>query len=78
VRKNPDPELRLKIFRANWCAMPTAATFESFETELNRLAESFGRRTGSFDYYISEPVVNNDLKGIGPFILAGIEVQRLK
>ncbi len=35
-------------------------------------------RDGSFDYYIGEPVVNNDLKGIGPFILAGIEVHRLQ
>jgi unsaturated rhamnogalacturonyl hydrolase len=34
-------------------------------------------RDGSFDYYIGEPIVNNDLKGVGPFILAGIEVQRL-
>ncbi|HWA85018.1 MAG TPA: glycoside hydrolase family 88 protein [Opitutus sp.] len=34
-------------------------------------------RDGSFDYYVSEPVVDNDLKGIGPFILAGIEVQQL-
>ena len=34
-------------------------------------------RDGSFDYYVSEPVVKNDLKGIGPFILAGIEVQQL-
>ena len=30
---------------------------------------------GSFDYYVGEPVVMNDLKGIGPFILAGIELQ---
>ena len=34
-------------------------------------------RDGSFDYYISEPIVKNDLKGVGPFILAGIEVQQL-
>jgi len=34
-------------------------------------------RDGSFNYYVSEPVVENDLKGIGPFILAGIEVQQL-
>jgi unsaturated rhamnogalacturonyl hydrolase len=40
---------------------------------------SAGRaRDGSFDYYVSEPVVDNDLKGIGPFILAGIEVQQLQ
>jgi len=34
-------------------------------------------RDGSFEYYLSEPVVDNDLKGVGPFILAGIEVQHL-
>lgn len=34
-------------------------------------------RDGSFAYYVSEPIVENDLKGIGPFILAGIEVQKL-
>ena len=34
-------------------------------------------RDGSFEYYIGESIVNNDLKGIGPFILAGIEMQQL-
>jgi unsaturated rhamnogalacturonyl hydrolase len=34
-------------------------------------------RPGTFEYYISEPVVTNDPKGIAPFILAGIEVERL-
>ena len=34
-------------------------------------------RDGSFDYYVSEPIVTNDLKGVGPFILAGIEMQQL-
>jgi unsaturated rhamnogalacturonyl hydrolase len=34
-------------------------------------------RSGSFDYYVSEPIVTNDLKGVGPFILAGIEMQQL-
>jgi unsaturated rhamnogalacturonyl hydrolase len=34
-------------------------------------------RDGSFDYYVSEPVVSNDLKGVGPFILAGIEMEHL-
>ncbi|HYC73067.1 MAG TPA: glycoside hydrolase family 88 protein, partial [Opitutaceae bacterium] len=34
-------------------------------------------RDGSFEYYVSEPIVDNDLKGTGPFILAGIEVQQL-
>ena len=36
-----------------------------------------GPRDGSFAYYVSEPIVENDMKGIGPFILAGIEVQKL-
>jgi unsaturated rhamnogalacturonyl hydrolase len=35
------------------------------------------KRNGTFEYYISEPVVNNDLKGIGPFILAGLELESL-
>lgn len=39
---------------------------------------SAGRtRDGSFEYYISEPVIENDLKGTGPFILAGIEMQQV-
>ncbi|HEY0947706.1 MAG TPA: glycoside hydrolase family 88 protein [Opitutaceae bacterium] len=39
---------------------------------------SSGRpRDGTFDYYVSEPIIDNDLKGVGPFILAGIELQQL-
>ena len=34
-------------------------------------------RDGSFDYYCKEPIIVNDLKGVGPFILAGIEVGAL-
>jgi unsaturated rhamnogalacturonyl hydrolase len=34
-------------------------------------------RDGSFEYYISEPVVTNDYKGVGPFILASVEMERL-
>lgn len=30
-------------------------------------------RDGSFRYYVGEPVVSDDLKGIGPFLLAGLE-----
>lgn len=35
------------------------------------------RRDGTFEYYISEPVVENDAKGVGPFIMAYTEVKRL-
>ncbi len=34
-------------------------------------------RDGSFDYYVSEPIIDNDPKGTGPFIGAGIQVQQL-
>jgi unsaturated rhamnogalacturonyl hydrolase len=30
-------------------------------------------RDGSYEYYISEPVRDNDPKGVGPFIMASIE-----
>ena len=32
-------------------------------------------RDGSFDYYLSEPLRKNDLKGVGPFILASTEME---
>jgi unsaturated rhamnogalacturonyl hydrolase len=38
---------------------------------------SVSPRDGSFDYYAREPIVDNDLKAIGPFILASIELQPL-
>jgi unsaturated rhamnogalacturonyl hydrolase len=34
-------------------------------------------RDGSVKYYVSEPIVDNDAKGTGPFILAGLEVEKL-
>ena len=35
------------------------------------------RRDGSFAYYLSEPVRDNDGKGIGPFIWASLEMEAL-
>ncbi|MGM9603731.1 MAG: glycoside hydrolase family 105 protein [Faecousia sp.] len=35
------------------------------------------RRDGSYEYYISEPVVENDAKGVAPFILCYTEIKRL-
>jgi len=34
-------------------------------------------RDGSFKYYIYEPIIDNDHKGVAPFILAGIEIDAL-
>lgn len=39
--------------------------------------ENNRRRDGSYEYYISEPVVENDAKGVAPFVLAYTEVKRL-
>lgn len=33
-------------------------------------------RDGSYEYYVSQPVVTNDAKGLGPFILAYTEIIR--
>ena len=33
-------------------------------------------RDGSLAYYFSEPVVCNDAKGVGPFLLAYTEMRR--
>ena len=40
--------------------------------------ENNRRRDGSFEYYISEPVVENDAKGVAPFVLAYTEIKRKK
>lgn len=39
--------------------------------------ENNRRRDGTFEYYISEPVVENDAKGVAPFILRYAEIKRL-
>ena len=35
-------------------------------------------RDGSYEYYIKEPVAANDFKGVGPFILAALELDNVK
>lgn len=39
--------------------------------------ENNRRRDGSFAYYVSEPVVQNDAKGVAPFLLCYTEIKRL-
>ena len=36
------------------------------------------RRDGSVEYYLSEPIVENDAKGVGPFIMAFTELIKLR
>ena len=40
--------------------------------------ENNTRRDGSYEYYISEPVVENDAKGVAPFVLCYTEILRAK
>ncbi|MBR5111484.1 MAG: glycoside hydrolase family 88 protein [Clostridia bacterium] len=39
--------------------------------------ENNRRRDGTYAYYISEPVVKNDAKGVAPFLLCYTEIKRL-
>lgn len=36
------------------------------------------RRDGTYEYYISEPIVENDAKGVGPLIMAYTEMMKIK
>ncbi len=40
--------------------------------------ESNPARDGTYEYYISEPVVENDAKGTGPFVMAYTEIKMLR
>ena len=35
-------------------------------------------RDGSYDYYVGEKIASNDFKGVGPFILAALEMEVLR
>ena len=37
-----------------------------------------GNRPGTYDYYMSEPIVEDDAKGVGPFLLAYTEMLAYK
>jgi unsaturated rhamnogalacturonyl hydrolase len=34
-------------------------------------------RDGSYEYYVSEKVIANEYKGVGPFIMASLEMERM-
>ena len=45
------------------------------------LVAGFGgknNRSGTYDYYMSEPIVEDDAKGVGPFLLAYTEMLTYK
>ena len=58
-------------------------TFEDGKMELGGIClvaglgpEKDRRRDGSYEYYISEPVVKNDAKGVAPVLLCFAELLR--
>jgi unsaturated rhamnogalacturonyl hydrolase len=60
---------------------------DSGETHLTHCCEVAGlgftnaagrKRDGSFEYYISEPVIEDDLKAVGPYLLAAVELRKMK
>lgn len=63
VKSNPDGSIRLTSICAG--------------AGLGYTMSNGRPRDGSFDYYMAEPVVDNDPKGTGPFIMAGLEVQKM-
>ena len=71
---------------------PVAPTAESCEYQISvdsqgsvNLANTCGSaglggipyRDGSFDYYVGEKIITNDFKGVGPFILAAMEMEKV-
>lgn len=52
-------------------------TSEPVRKAAPKVTESNTRRDGSFEYYLSEPVRDNDAKGVGPFIWASLEFESL-
>ena len=50
-------------------------TSEAVRKVAPKITESNTRRDGSYEYYLSEPVRDNDPIGVGPFIWASLEVE---
>lgn len=62
--------------------LKTFVTVDNGVTNLNRVCQVAGLggnpyRDGSFEYYINEPIITNDPKGMGAFILAASEMETL-
>jgi len=62
----------------------TRMTFENGDVHLDGIClvaglgpENNRRRDGTLAYYLSEPVVKNDAKGVAPFLLCYTEIKRL-
>ena len=70
------------VFLAAYCNLHSYDASKGFITTWlyaiasNRLKNYYKKRQrleGSFEYYMDEPIVSNDAKGVGPLVLAYIE-----
>jgi unsaturated rhamnogalacturonyl hydrolase len=55
---------------------------ESEQVNLMKSCKNVGlggeeQRDGSYEYYIGDPIVTNDYKGVGTFLLASVEMEKL-
>lgn len=73
IRVNADSTISL----TGCCAVAGLGpgTSEAVRKVAPKITESNTRRDGSYEYYLSEPVRDNDPKGVGPFIWASLEVE---
>ncbi len=80
IAVNPDKTISL----TNCCSVaglgpgkgPTIDAYYAKEQKGKTLKEN-KRRDGSYDYYLSEKVRDNDAKGVGPFIWASLEMEAM-
>ena len=59
----------------------TVAVYADGSFHLTNICEVAGLgygRDGSYRYYMSEQVVENDPKGLGPAIMAGVQISELQ
>ena len=72
IKVNPDSTISL----TNCCAVAGLGPgmSESVKKAAPKVKEN-RRRDGSYEYYLSEPIRDNDAKGVGPFIWASLEME---
>ncbi len=83
VRKGYLPAAKLAIAKRSYAGIVKQfIKVENGQTNLHGTVKVSGLggnpyRDGSFEYYMSEPVIVNDPKGIGAFLLASTEMEKL-
>ena len=83
VRKGYLPAAKLAIAKRSYAGIVKRfIKVENGQTNLHGTVKVSGLggnpyRDGSFEYYMSEPVIVNDPKGVGAFLLASTEMEKL-